>query len=285
MANQNIAVGPNIRVGRISYVNVAPVYYGFDAGLRPEWIKMLSAPPSVLNNMMLKGDLDISPVSSAAYAQHQDKWLILPDLSISCFGKIMSVIIVSRYPFYQLNNKKVIFTDESETAAELLKLLFMSKQIAPFFETRTIKNPKDIQKDDGAVLLIGDTALKEKWSTHYDYVWDLGDMWKKLTGLPFVFAIWVVKKSFADKRPETVSSIIDLFHSSKKKGGQNIDRIAKTAAAKLGISVDTCSEYFDKLCYDLNSFQIDGIEAFFKRLYKEKIVSKPVKLSFFDFRR
>ena len=270
-----------VKIGRISYINVAPIYYGLDKGLKPAWLKMVTAPPSVLNNMMANGDIDISPVSSVAYALHQKDWLLLPDLSIACSGNVMSVILVSRYPFDKLNNKRVILIDESATAVELLKLLFIIKKAKPIFGTGAIQHPCDIPKNADAALIIGDTALKEKWSDHYDYIYDLGNMWMELTGLPFVFAVWAVQKSFAHKRPEVLSAIIDLLHISKKEGNQHLGQIVESASLKLGISLDMSEKYYDRLCCDLGPIQIKGLESFFSSLYREKILSEKVSLSFF----
>ena len=273
---------PSVRVGRISYMNVAPVYYGLENGLKPAWLKIVNAQPSVLNNMMARGELDISPVSSVAYARHRNEWLLLPDLSIACFGKVMSVILASRYPFDKLKDKKVILTDASEAAVDLLRLFFALKKLKPLFERGTIHRPEDIQKNAGAALVIGDAALKEKWGIHFDHLLDLGDMWKELTGLPFVFAVWAVRKSFAGKRPEAVSSITNLFLSSKKQGSQNIEQIAASASAKLGLDIDICRKYYNKLCYDLGPLQINGLETFFDKLCKEKIFPEKVEFSFFN---
>jgi chorismate dehydratase len=274
-----------VKVGRISYINVAPIYYGLDKGLKPAWLKMVTAPPSVLNNMLANGDIDISPISSVAYALHQKDWLLLPDLSIAssgaCSGDVMSVILVSRHPFDKLNNKRVILIDESATAVELLKLLFITKKVKPFFEIGAIQHPRDIPKNADAALIIGDAALKEKWSNHYDYIFDLGNMWMELTGLPFVFAVWAVQKSFAHKRPDALSAIIDLFHISKKEGNQHLGQIVESASSKLGISLDMSEKYYDRLCCDLGPTQIKGLESFFSSLYRKKILSEKVTLSFF----
>ncbi len=271
-----------VKIGRISYINVAPIYYGLDMGLKPAWLKMVTAPPSVLNNMLANGDIDISPVSSVAYARHQKDWLLLPDLSIACSGDVMSVILVSRHPFDKLNNKKVILIDESATTVELLKLLFIIKKVKPIFGIGAIQHPCDIPKNADAALIIGDAALKEKWNDHYDYIYDMGNMWMELTGLPFVFAVWAVQKSFARKRPDPLSAIIDLFHISKKEGNQHLGQIVESASSKLGISLDMSEKYYDRLCCDLGPMQIKGLESFFSSLYKEKILSEKVNLSFFE---
>jgi len=264
-------------------MNVAPVYYGLDNGMKPAWINMFSAPPSVLNTMLANGELDISPVSSVAYARNQNDWLLLPDLSISCFGKVMSVILVSKYPLNQLTYKKVILTEESATAAALLRLLFSLKKIKPYFETGKIRYTDDFRQNDvSAALVIGDAALKEKWQKEFDYVYDLGEMWWNLTELPFVFALWAVRRSFAEKKPESVYSVAEQFYLSKHKGLMNIREIIPAASAKLNLGTDICRDYYSHLHYDLNPLHIKGLETFFKGLYEERIISKPVSLSFFE---
>jgi len=277
----NIAI-PSINLGRISYINVAPVYYGLDNGLKPDWLNIVSAPPSILNNMMVKNELDISPVSSVAYAKNQDAWLLLPDLSIACFGRVMSVILVSKKPFEKLTDNKVIITDKSAAAAELLKLLFSIKKVKPVFETMPIQCPDEIKKSADAALIIGDKALKEKWHVHFDHIYDLGRMWLELTDLPFVFALWAVRKSFADKRPEVVSSTIKLFDISKKQGNKNLEDIAKKASEILGIDIDICRKYYGLLNYNLDPLQLKGLTSFFEKLYHKKILPQKVQLRFFE---
>jgi chorismate dehydratase len=232
--------------------------------------------------MMVKNELDISPVSSVAYAKNQDEWLLLPDLSISCFGRVMSVILVSKKPFEKLTDNKIIITDSSAAAAELLKLLFSIKRLKPVFEIMPIQCPDEIKKSADAALIIGDKALKEKWELHFDHVFDLGQMWLELTDLPFVFALWAVRKSFADKRPEVVSSIIKLFDISKEQGKKNLEDIAKKASEILGIDIDICKKYYKLLNYHLDSLQLKGLTCFFEKLYQEKSLPQKGQLRFFD---
>jgi len=276
----NIPIPP-VNLGRIVYMNAAPVYYEIDKCPKLDWLNIVSAPPSILNNMMEKEELDISPVSSVAYAKNQDEWLLLPDLSISCFGRVMSVILVSKKPFEKLTDNKIIITDKSAAAAELLKLLFSIKRVKPVFETMPIQCPDEIKKSADAALIIGDKALKEKWELHFDHVFDLGRMWLELTDLPFVFALWAVRKTFADKQPEVVSSIIKLFDLSKEQGKKNLEDIAKKASEILGIEIDICRKYYELLNYNLDPLQLKGLTSFFEKLYHKKILPQKVQLRFF----
>jgi len=145
-----------------------------------------------------------------------------------------------------------------------------------------IQCPDEVKKHAEAALIIGDKALKEKWHVHFDHVYDLGQMWLELTDLPFVFALWAVRKSFADKRPETVSSVIKLFNSSKEEGKKNLKHISQKASEFLGIDINVCKEYYKLLNYNLNPLQLKGIATFFDKLYQEKILPQEVQLRFFD---
>jgi chorismate dehydratase len=280
-STKNNSSEPKVKLGRISYVNVAPVYYLLNGTLKPEWCEIVSSPPSVLNSLLAKGEIDISPVSSAAYALHQDDWLLLPDLSISCLGKVMSVMLVSKLEFEKLDNRKVILTDDSASAAKLIKLLFLKNDIHPVFKNVTIHNPDDIVQDADAALVIGDTALNWEWRTLYANVIDLGEMWQTLTGLPFVFSVWAVSKAFAEKRPDAVSAVLSLLLRSKEEGLKNMDKIIIDTSNKLGLQMDICKKYFNGLFYSLDSSQLKGLNTFFDYLRMEKIISDRVKLSFF----
>ncbi len=280
-STKNNSSEPKVKLGRISYVNVAPIYYLLNDILKPEWCEIVSSPPAVLNSLLDKGEIDISPVSSAAYAMHQDDWLLLPDISISCLGKVMSVMLVSKLEFEKLENRKVILTDDSASAAKLIKLLFLKNDIHPVFKSVTIHNPDDIDQDADAALVIGDTALNWEWRTLYAHVIDLGEMWRTLTGLPFVFSVWAVRKNFAEDRPDAVTAVIDLLLRSKEEGLKNIKKIIIDTSNKLGLHMDICKKYFNGLSFSLDSSQIKGLNTFFEYLRMEKILSDRVKLSFF----
>ena len=278
----NNQVKQTVTVGRICFANTDPIYYGIDNGLKPSWLDIITAPPSVLNRMFSKGKLDISPVSSVAYAEHSNEWLLLPDISISCLGDVLSVLLVSKYPFEKLHNKNIILTDESASAAKLVKLFFTIKKITPLFKQGAIKHSGDIPKNVDALLVIGDTALKGQWETRYKYVWDLSGMWEKNTGLPFIFSVWAVHKKFAYEKPEIVTHISNLFQLSKKAGKEKIEEIAISCSKKIMKDTNFCINYYNKLCYDMKISEINGLNAFFDALLKNNMIKNKIKLTFFN---
>jgi len=269
-----------IKIGRISYINVDPVYYQFDHEPMPEGIQVISQPPAVLNHMLSNNELDISSVSTSAFARNSDQWLILPDLSISCYGRVMSVLLVSGHRFEELDGKVILLTDESATAVDLLKLLFFLNNIHPVFQTGKIKSPEDLAGFAEAGLVIGDAALKHKWQNHFTHVWDLCEMWNNMTGLPFVFGLWAVRKSFAQKYPETISFVKKMLNKSKQNGLRNISMISRLSALKLGIDDELCETYFNSMNYSFGEQEFSCLKEFFKGLYALKIIKQPPDISF-----
>jgi len=254
----------HLRLGRIQYMNVAPVYYGLDICDQGDY-QLTSAPPATLNRMLSMDQLDISPVSSIAFGYHQDQWALLPDLSISSWGTVRSVKLVSKYRMENLNDKHVILTNESETAAALLKLLLKQNNIVPRYSTQAVVSPDWIVQSDAA-LIIGDIALKYPWEKLLPHVYDLGKLWHQQTSLPFVFGVWAVRKQYAMKNPEKVRQMTQKFHQSKQSGLANLQNISRMAANKLGIDIHTCSKYYQSLNYDLSEMHMHGLKAFFDGL-------------------
>lgn len=280
--NHNNGKNNKIKIGRISYINVDPVYYQFDHEPIPADIRLISRPPAVLNQMLSNNELDISSVSTSAFARHSDQWLMLPDLSISCYGKVLSVLLVSRHSLEELQDKTVLLTDESATAVDLLKLIFSLKGISPKFHKASVKSPADLADADSAGLVIGDAALKHKWEKHFDHVWDLCEIWNQMTGLPFVFGVWAVRKAYAKKYPGRVLSIVEKFKRSKEEGLRNIADIARLSAEKIGIDPGLSKTYFNSMHYSMSVPELDCLKEFFLRLYLNKIIDKQPEMNFFN---
>ncbi len=269
-----------VKIGRISYINVAPVYYGLDRDLKPGWFDLVTAPPAKLNRKLEAGEIDISPVSSAAYAKNHDKWYLMPNLSISSFGEVMSVLLVSRKPINDLNGKRIYLSDESASAASLVQYIFNRKGLQPEFISSQVLKPSDVDESIDAALVIGDAALTEKWGNSFKFVYDLGEIWKDMTGLPFVFAVWAVRKDFANKYPEVLKEISKLFMLSKKDGKGNYSDIIQTAVEKTGLKLHICEKYFELLDCDFDKPHIKGLQSFFDGLYTIGIIKEKINIEF-----
>jgi chorismate dehydratase len=290
-----------VALGRIDYMNVAPVYYGLDNGLATQGnrqginqsirqdirqdvrqnIRLVSGPPSSLNQMMIDGSLDISPVSSAAYARNADEWLILPDLAIACRERVLSVLLVSRCSLASLAGRRILITDESASARDLCRLIFSLKGVRPEFVVGKIKSPSQLPEGIDAALVIGDSALSQPWGRMFPHIYDLGTLWWQMTGLPFVFAVWVVRKTFACQYPERVEAVMALLKTSRGLGSENMESIIEKACGKLGIDVSTARLYYESLVYHMADREKEGLELFYKSLHQTGITDRAAPLFFF----
>lgn len=270
-----------VRIGRISYMNVAPIYYGLDRQADTRCYRIVAAPPATLNRKMATGELDISPVSTAAYAAHQDDWLILPNLSISCDGPVMSVVLASQYSIRDLEGKSVVISDESASAAALVRLIFREHNVQPTISCRPLDGDKAVADAD-AVLVIGDAALNGKWQKTYRYVWDLCGAWKSATGLPFVFALWAVRRDYARLHADRVARTLQILNQSRRKGCANLPAITATLKKRCDLKIDILERYFKGLQYDLDSVKLRGLEAFYTKLYRYGLIAAPVVTRFIE---
>lgn len=270
-----------VRIGRISYMNVAPIYYGLDRQADTRWYRIMAAPPAALNRKMAAGELDISPVSTAAYAAHQSDWLILPNLSISCDGPVMSVVLASQYSIRELGDKSVVISDESASAAALVRLIFREYNVRPNISCRPLDGDAALASAD-AVLVIGDAALNGKWQKTYRYVWDLCGAWKDATGLPFVFALWAVRREYAYRHPERVTRTLEILNHSRQKGCANLPAITAELQRRCDLNKDVLERYFLGLQYDLDTTKLRGLEEFYAKLYRHDLIPAPVVTRFIE---
>ncbi len=249
----------NLRIGRIPYANVLPIYYGFDNNLLEANFNFINAHPAKLNALMLKNNLDISPMSTFELLKNLDKFYILDDLSISCNGPVRSVILASHYLLKDLNDKKLVLTTESSTSAHILKVLLKESRINPNYYRENIVTTKNFYNDCDAALIIGDKALNESWKKNFKYTYDLGELWHRKYKAPLYFALWGVRREISDKHPEEISYINKMFKKSKEMGLKNIKKIEETASKKLNLPLEIAKDYYENLNYDLST-SIDYLE-------------------------
>jgi len=272
----------NLYMGRISYINASPVYYGLDHGLAPDWLTLVTDVPAALNQKIIASDIDISPISAAHYALHHKELLLLPDFSISCRGPVMSVICAADYPLDDLSGKTVMFSRESASGAAFLKMIFARRGIRPKFRVGPVGDITAIPPDVDAVMVIGDAALTQPWKSRFSHWYDLGQLWYEMTGLPFVFAVWVVRRSFAAARPEQVSLALDLLKASREAGYGHLDTVIDAGQAKLGLDRQVVKTYYDHLYCDLDQEKIAAMACFFDGLFQQKILTSRPEIAFFQ---
>ncbi len=259
-----------LRVGRIPYVNCYPVYGAIDRGLVRLDATLVTGVPTELNRLVSEGALDVSVVSAVEYARDSRRYLLLPDLAISCDGPVRSVMLFSSRPAAELGGERVLVSASSMTSVALVELLFEHVwQARPEFVRGDAEHRGEEGTECMARLVIGDAALmladsrRKTGDARYPYAYDLGDEWKEWTGLPFVFAVWVAQRSTPVAKSLGVhASLIE----SRDWGLAHLDELAQAAARATGVSVQECREYLSGLDYGLSYEHLAGLTEFFRRL-------------------
>ena len=264
-----------MRVGRIGYINCYPVYGAIDRGVTPlpSGAALVTGTPSELNDLLAAGELDVSVVSAVEYARHARDYVLLPDLAISCDGAVRSVALFSRRPAGHLDGRTILLTASSRTAVGLLELLCADVwKVEPHFaQARAEASDLDglAHLPHEAVLVIGDAALLLATQGLYPYRYDLGEEWKRWTGLPFVFAMWAARR-VADQ--QAVRAVHQALLTARDWGLAHLDLLAETAAQATGVGVADCQDYLAGLDYALGYKHLAGLTDFFRRLAARGLV-------------
>lgn len=213
MTNKLFKPSHTTRLGAISFVNTVPIYANYSPD--PD-IELIYEVPARLNAMMLAGELDLSPVSSASYLRNQDRLVLLEDLSVSSPGAVESVLFLSRKPLGpdMLDAPVINVPNDSETSVMLLAHLLQDatgQDLRPWFSVYEAADYRKTLQESGNALIIGDNALMMKEGLPQEeqpyYCYDLSTLWKEKTGLPFVFAVWVANRQWAERHPEQLQTV------------------------------------------------------------------------------
>lgn len=262
-----------LRLGRIGFVNVFPVYLFLEQD-KTLFVEV-SDTPSTLNKMLRQGLLDLSPVSSVEYARGPGGYRILRGLSISSMGRVRSVLLLSRFPMEKWGKAVIQCPMESETSVALLQLLLRN-----YWGIDVGLVEKGGPLEPAAVLRIGDRALREAASGRWAHIWDLGEAWHRWTGLPFVFALWLVREEAAQRRAIQLSKLHGALLRAKDTGLSKLDACAEKARRVLGDLKLDLLEYFQGLNFGLEEAHIRGLNRFFEELAKAGLIRENPFLRF-----
>ncbi len=262
-----------MRLGRIPYINCYPVYGAIDRGRVSVPAELVTGTPAELNDLLVAGELDVSVISAVEYARHAKDLVLLPGLAISCDGPVRSVVLFSKTEVGRLDGRTVLLTASSRTSVALLELLLRDVwKVRPRFaavraEASDLEHLAELPHE--AVLVIGDPALLLAARSAYPYRYDLGDEWKRWTGLPFVFAVWAARR---DADAHAVERIHRALLESRAWGLSHLDDLARAAAAATHVPEAECRAYLGGLDYECTYKHLAGLTDFFRRLAAVGIV-------------
>jgi chorismate dehydratase len=227
-----------IRLGRIGYANMAPVFYRL---VFP--VEEVVGVPTALNALVMAREIDIAPISSIEYARHADTLRLLPRLCVSSEGAVESIQLITKAPLDRL--RSIAVTPESATSVVLAKVLFPGADHVPLGEEAEAK------------LLIGDAALKSAFedpAPHHD----LGRLWLERTGLPMVFAVWAAPDPPHPDLPELEDALV----ASVRLARAEPEQLAFESSDRYGYPPGFLARYFEKLRYRFGPRERAGLYTF-----------------------
>ncbi len=250
----------------VNFINTAPLYDVWSRTVnRPDW-SVVEAAPAVLNRMLYADQLDMGLVSSQEYAAHPENYLLLDDISISASGPVGSVFLFSRCEPESLADRLVLLSGQSQTSASLVKIILENfYNVMPWYEVGSVLAAQD-NSDISAVLAIGDEALILAQNEIFPHKIDLGKIWNEKTSLPFVFAVWAMRRDFCHRNPEIAREIHRELLRCRQEGSNDLKNISKRVGPRVSMEADACYEYLRGIEHDLGPEKKKGLKRFIEYL-------------------
>lgn len=243
-----------IRISVISYLNSIPFIYGLKKSKLIDIIDLSLNYPAACADELINGNVDIALVPVVVIPDLQDAHII-SDYCIGANGAVDTVCLYSDVPINEI--KSINLDYQSRTSVSLLKVL-----LKEYWELDIKLNYSEVGSEaeivgDNAALVIGDRAFD--LNNKYSYVYDLAAIWKEMTGLPFVFAVWLANKS-------VTHDFIADFNRSLKDGLSNIHEALKQEEYSYRHCKNPTDYLNNRISYDLDSQKLLGMHLFLKKL-------------------
>ncbi len=267
-----------LRIGLVSYLNTAPLLWALKKYTSSDWL-FVEDHPTRLNAALRRGELDLALVSSLEYAQAFENYFLVPDISISATGRVGSVLLFGPQNLEDFTEREIILTSASATSVALLKLL-----LEDFCGLKVSYRYGSLQEGikAQAYLAIGDEALRLRGQNLFPEAYDLASIWMEHTRLPFVFAIFAVRKEAWGNKKEKIISFLTQLYLSRAKGVASLEIIANKCQGIAGLSSRQCLVYLKGIEYDLSGLKQEALKIFFQHLFRRKEIPQNPKLVFLN---
>ena len=260
------------RLNAVSFLNTRPLTYGLEHGGLDHRFEILYDIPSVCARQVRTGEASAGVIPSIEYARSADPYTIVPGVAIASDGPVGSILLFHRIPVQRI--RKVAMDVSSRTAAALVRIVLHERY---GLEIDSVDHPPDVPamlEEADAALVIGDPALESM--DRPEPRLDLGEAWRELTGLPFVYAFW------AGKDGGLMPGEVELLIESKKQGMAALDEIAGAHALNRSRPPSFYASYLrDNLVYDLGEEEQRGLMEFYGMAHARGLVPDVPELRFY----
>ena len=268
-------VGRRVRLAAVSFLNARPITYGLEHDLDQDHFDLSFDLPSRCAERLAAGEVDLALLPTASYRDIDARMELraVPGVAIASAGDVRTVVLVADVPWNQLTH--IALDGASRSSAALVRLLSRERGVTPRFATVEHDEIARAARGTTGALVIGDTAFAV--ADHYPHVYDLGGEWKRLTGLPFVYALWAGRPGAVD------DAGVAILRQSLAAGLSHRAEIARAWAEAHGGAPTAYEQYLtENIRYRLGAEELSGAGAFFERLRLDENDSRKTRLRFFD---
>ncbi len=253
-----------MRLGVVSFLNSRPLAWGLSKGSLRGRHQVEYCPPAAVAEGLRNGRFDAGLIPSIE-ARRIPGLTLVPGLCIAATEEVRSVLLVSRGPLSEV--RRVALDENSRTSAALVRLLLAERGLSPEYVPARADLATMLELADAA-LVIGDPALFADRAGVQ--VLDLASEWHRLTGLPFVFAVWAARTDC------DVAALAADLEASYHEGLEALPRIVAEAEADSGLPRDVLETYFTRnLSYRLGEPERAGLAEFYRRAAAHGLIPEP----------
>jgi len=255
------------KIGFVSYINSYPFIIPWKEKGGMEGWEAIEAHPSVLNTLLRNGEIKAGIVSSFEVFENSDKYVVLP-MCIAAKEKVKSVLLISKTDIYKLDGKNIVLTSHSASSVILLQILLeIFIKTKPAYTTGTFADFK--AENFSAYLAIGDEALSLSKSNNNRYfIYDLASLWDDFTNLPFVFALWAVRRDFFETDMDNILLLKKKLEECLKDGLEQIDKKTQNMLKNNVLNSDECFNYLKCINYYLDENKKVSLKKYFEYCVK-----------------
>lgn len=264
-----------LRFGRTSFLNAWPLDLGLSLSLREVILQRVRGVPSYLNRLMAEGKLDLSLLSTVELLRFPGRYRVLRGAAVGSRGPVGSVLFFGRKSPEEMGGERVLLPRDSSTSIALLRLLFRRLwKVEPVFSLFPGPPSLEPMLSRGAgALLIGDEALRVSLRRPDLVQADLGGVWFRWTGTPFVFSVFVLRKELVRENPGLPGRLEEHLPGAAGRGREALRPFLPALARRLGISPADLEDYLSlRVSYRFGPEERRGLALFFRFLREERLV-------------
>jgi len=271
-------------IGCVSFLNSKPLIDQVVHGTSREQVDVHFAVPSKLLELFEAGDISTALMSVVDYQASREELLLVPAGMIGCDGHTFTVRIFSKVAPGKI---RAVYGDTDSHTSVLLGQVILRERYGVSAPMLPLEAREGVHLGSGGpetILLIGDKVVNASPSEEaYPYQLDLGEEWKQLTGLPFVFAMWMMRREAVEADRTAAVAVAKLLADARRRGSEMTEHLLDRYAADKGWPRDLARRYFTEyLRYEVTPRAREGLATFFETAARLGLLKLRREVAYFE---